>query len=176
MKFHLRRIDREIKDQKALKRILLHSKHFILSLTDGGEPYAVPMGYVYDEKENAIYFHCAKEGKKMEFIKRNPRAWGVVVVDQGFMEGACVNMYASAMFSGKIEFVEESAEKTKAMNLFAERLSSDVESVKARVQKLFGGDVSALSGVVFAKIRLEELTGKRSTEMTVEKLLKITGE
>ena len=176
MKFHLRRVDREISDSKALKRILLHSKHFILSLADGGEPYAVPMGYVYDEKESAVYFHCSKEGKKMEFIKRNPRAWGVIVVDQGIMEGACVNMYASAMFSGKVEFVEDSAEKAKAMNLFAERLSSDVEGVKARVQKLFGGDESALSGVVFAKIRLEELTGKRSTEMTLEKLLRITGD
>ena len=176
MKFHLRRVDREINDPKALKRILLHSKHFILSLADGGEPYAVPMGYVYDEKENVVYFHCAKEGKKMEFIKRSPRTWGVVVVDQGIMEGACVNMYASVMFSGRIEFVEDSAEKAKVMNHFAEKLSSNVEGVKARVQNLFGGDGSALNGVIFAKIRLEELTGKRSTEMTVEKLLKIIGD
>ena len=176
MKFHLRRVDREISDSKVLKKILLHSKHFILSLADGGEPYAVPMGYVYDEKESAVYFHCAREGKKMEFIKRNPRAWGVVVVDQGIIEGACVNMYVSAMFSGRVEFVEDSVGKAKAMNLFAERLSSDVEGVKARIQKLFGGDGNALSDAVFAKIRLEELTGKRSTEMTLEMLLKITGD
>jgi nitroimidazol reductase NimA-like FMN-containing flavoprotein (pyridoxamine 5'-phosphate oxidase superfamily) len=176
MKFHLRRVDREIEDTKALKQILHYSKHFILSLADGGEPYAVPLGYVYDEKENAAYFHCAKDGKKIEFIKRNPRAWGLVVVDKGIIEGACVNMYASAMFSGRVEFVENTSEKIKIMNLFAERLSSDVEGIKSRVQKLFGGDGSALGNVIFGKIKLEELTGKRSTEMSIEKLLKITGE
>ena len=174
MKFHLRRVDREVKEAKALKQILRYSKYFVLSLADEGEPYAVPMGYVYDEKENVVYFHCAKEGKKIEFINRNPRAWGVIVVDQGIMEGACVNMYASAMFSGRVEFFEDASEKAKVMNLFAERLSSDTEGVKIRVQKLFGGDGNTLSSVVFGKIRLEELTGKRSTEMTVEKILKFT--
>ena len=176
MKFHLRRVDREINDPKALKRILRYSKHFVLGLADGGEPYVVPLGYVYDEEEDSIYFHCSNEGKKIEIIKRNPRAWGIVVVDKGIVEGACVNMYASAMFSGRVEFVGETSEKLKVMNLFAERLSSDVEGVKAKVQKLFGGAGNALVNVVFGKIRLEELTGKRSTEMTVEKLLKITGE
>ena len=101
---------------------------------------------------------------------------GVVVVDQGIMLGACVNMYASAMFSGSVEFVESTSDQAKVMSLFAEKLSSNVEGVKVRVGKLFGEGGDALSSVVFAKIRLEELTGKRSTEMTVEKLLKITGE
>jgi nitroimidazol reductase NimA-like FMN-containing flavoprotein (pyridoxamine 5'-phosphate oxidase superfamily) len=176
MKFHLRRVDREIEDPKALKRILRYSKHFVLSLADGGEPYAVPLGFVYDEGEDSIYFHCSKKGKKIEIIKRNPRAWGLVVVDKGIMKGACVNMYASAMFSGRVDFVDETSEKLKVMNLFAEGLSSDVEGVKARVQKLFGREENALVNVVFGKIKLEELTGKRSTEMTMEKLRKITGE
>ncbi len=171
----MRRVDREINDPKALKHLLSHSKHFVLSLADGGEPYAVPLGYVYDEGENAVYFHCAKEGKKIEFIRRNPRAWGLVVIDKGIIEGTCVNMYASAMFSGRVEFVEDIPEKAKVMNLFAERLSSDVEGVKARVQKLSEGEGNALGNVVFGKIKLEELTGKRSTEMTIKMLLKITG-
>jgi nitroimidazol reductase NimA-like FMN-containing flavoprotein (pyridoxamine 5'-phosphate oxidase superfamily) len=77
MKFHLRRVDREINDPKALGRILCYSKHFVLNLADGEEPNALPMGYVYDEKNNAVYFYCGKDGKKNEFIKRNPSAWGV---------------------------------------------------------------------------------------------------
>ena len=107
MKFHLRRLDREIKDQKALKRLLSHQQYFVMGMADAGEPYAVPMGYVYDEEENTVYFHCAKEGKKIEFLKKNPRVWGVVVLDEGVQEGACVNLYASAMFSGKVEWIND---------------------------------------------------------------------
>ena len=173
MKFHLRRVDREINDLKALKQILNYSKHFVLSLADGEEPYAVPMGYVYDEDENAVYFHCSKEGKKIEIIKKNPRTWGVVVFDRGILKGACVNMYASVMFSGSVEFIEDKAEMAKVMNIFAERLSSDIDGVKNRVKTLFGGEGNALGNVVFGKIRLEELTGKRSTEMTIEKLFEL---
>lgn len=175
MKFHMRRVDREIKDQKALKRLLSHSNYFILSLADGPEPYAVPLGYVYDESANSVYFHCAKEGRKIEIIKRNPRAWGLVVLDEGIIAGACVNMYASAMFSGRVEFVQDDAEKRRAMTLIAEKLSRDVEGVKQRLEKIFGGEGTARPNVVFAKIRLEELTGKRSTEMTEEKLIELTG-
>jgi nitroimidazol reductase NimA-like FMN-containing flavoprotein (pyridoxamine 5'-phosphate oxidase superfamily) len=175
MTFHMRRLDREIKDKKALKRLLSYSKYFVLSMSDGDEPYAIPLGYVYDEKGNVIYFHCAREGKKMDFIKKNPKAWGLVVLDQGIIEGACVNLYASAMFSGRVEFVQDTSEKTMVMNLFAEKLSRDVSGVKQRLQKIFGGERAALDSVVFGKIVIDELTGKRSTQMTVEKLLAIIG-
>jgi nitroimidazol reductase NimA-like FMN-containing flavoprotein (pyridoxamine 5'-phosphate oxidase superfamily) len=144
-------------------------------MSDGDEPYAIPLGYVYDETENTVYFHCAKDGKKIEFLKKNPKVWGLVVLDQGIMEGACVNHYASAMFSGKVEFVPDTSEKMRVMNLFAEKLSRDAEGVKQRLQKIFGGGEEALDRVVFAKIVVEELTGKRSTEMTIEKLLELTG-
>jgi nitroimidazol reductase NimA-like FMN-containing flavoprotein (pyridoxamine 5'-phosphate oxidase superfamily) len=172
MKFHMRRHDREIKDKKALKGLLSYSKYFVLSMSVDDEPYAVPLGYVYDERGNVIYFHCAREGKKMEFLKKNPKAWGLLVLDRGIMVGACVNLYASAMFSGRVEFVQDSSEKTMVMNLFAEKLSKDINRVKQRLQKIFGGEGSALDSVIFGKIVIDELTGKRSTEMTAEKLLR----
>jgi nitroimidazol reductase NimA-like FMN-containing flavoprotein (pyridoxamine 5'-phosphate oxidase superfamily) len=174
MKFHLRRLDREINDQKALKRLLGHQQYFVMSMADGGEPYAVPLGYVYDEEENALYFHSAKEGKKIEFLKKNPRVWGFVVIDEGVQSGGCVNLYASSMFLGKVEWVSDAAEKARAMNLFAERLSIDVEGTKQRLEKMFEAGRALPAGVVIAKIRIEELTGKHSTEMTVEKLLELT--
>jgi nitroimidazol reductase NimA-like FMN-containing flavoprotein (pyridoxamine 5'-phosphate oxidase superfamily) len=175
MKFHLRRVDRKIEDEKALRRLLAHQQYMTLSMADGGEPYAVPLGYVYDEAVDIIYFHCAKEGKKMQFLKKNPRVWCVVTLDEGVQEGACVNLYASAMFSGRVEWVTDAEEKRRVMNLFAEKLSRDSESVKQRLKGLFAGGEAALSGVVFAKVKVEELSGKRSTEMTVEKLLELTG-
>jgi nitroimidazol reductase NimA-like FMN-containing flavoprotein (pyridoxamine 5'-phosphate oxidase superfamily) len=174
MKFHLRRVDRKIEDERTLKRLLAHQQYLTLSMADGSEPYAVPLGYVYDEAVDTVYFHCAKEGKKVEFLRKNPRVWCVVTLDEGVQEGACVNLYASAMFSGRVEWVTDAEEKKRVMNLFAEKLSRDSEGVKQRLKALFGGSEAALTGVVFAKIKVEELSGKRSTEMTVEKLLGLT--
>jgi hypothetical protein len=38
MKFHMRRNDREINDQKALKRLLIYSKYYVLGTSAGNEP------------------------------------------------------------------------------------------------------------------------------------------
>jgi nitroimidazol reductase NimA-like FMN-containing flavoprotein (pyridoxamine 5'-phosphate oxidase superfamily) len=130
------------------------------------------MGYVYDDSENSIYFHCAKEGRKIDTLSVNPKVWGVVVLDEGIQSGACVNLYASATFSGKVEWVKDPTEKKKVMMLFAEKLSSDTESVKARLEKLFTDDAPA-PGAIFGKIKIEELSGKRSTEMTEKRLLEL---
>jgi uncharacterized protein len=174
MKFHPRRLDRVINEKKALNRLLNHSRYIVLSMALGDEPYAVPLGYVYDESQNAVYFHCANEGKKIEFLKKNPNVWGLVVLDEGILDGACVNLYASAMFHGKVEWVKEASEKNRVMNLFALKLSRDVEGVKQRLKQIFGGGEAALTSVSFGMIKIEDLTGKRSTEMTVEKLLELT--
>jgi len=138
--------------------LLSYSKYFILSA-----------------RANAVYFHCTREGKKMDFLKKNPKAWGLVILDQGIIEGAFVNLYASAMFSGRVEFVQDDSEKSMVMNLFAEKLSRDTGGVKQRLQKIFEGERPSLDRVLIGKTVIDELTGKRSTEMTAEKLLEITG-
>ena len=43
-------------------------------MTDGGVPYIVPLnyGYEYADGELTFYFHSAKEGRKLEILKKNP--------------------------------------------------------------------------------------------------------
>ena len=36
-----------------------------------GQPYAVPLSYVYHEGK--IYFHCAKAGHKLDLLDQNPK-------------------------------------------------------------------------------------------------------
>ena len=36
---------------------------------DGGYPYAIPMNFLYDEKNNSIYMHSAKIGHKVDSLK-----------------------------------------------------------------------------------------------------------
>jgi len=39
-----------------------------LAMADGNVPYVVPLSFGYDGCN--IYFHCAKEGLKLDFIRR----------------------------------------------------------------------------------------------------------
>lgn len=44
-----------------------------LAMTDGLNPYIIPLnyGYTYEDGKLVIYFHCAKEGRKLDILKKN---------------------------------------------------------------------------------------------------------
>lgn len=75
----MRRKDREIKDQDRIGSILDRAQVCHLALFDGEWPYVLPITFGYEPGH--MYFHSAKEGKKIDIIKKNPRASFCVEVD-----------------------------------------------------------------------------------------------
>jgi hypothetical protein len=65
----LRRADREITDRTHLEAILNRAAVGRLGLATDNIPYVVPLNYVYHN--NALYFHCADEGRKIEMLRAN---------------------------------------------------------------------------------------------------------
>lgn len=72
----MRRIDREIKDPAVIAEILEECDSCSVALHDEPAPYIVPLsfGYTYAGGVMALYFHCAREGKKLDLLRRNPNA------------------------------------------------------------------------------------------------------
>ena len=71
----MRRSDREIADKSEIIRIIEKCDVCRLALSQNNAPYIVPMsfGYEYADNKLTIYFHCAKEGRKLDIIRENPR-------------------------------------------------------------------------------------------------------
>jgi len=81
----MRRFKQQINDSEC-KEILKNEKRGVLSLLgDDGYPYGLPMSLLYSEEDNKIYFHCAKEGHKIDAIKNYDKA-SFCVYDSGFRE------------------------------------------------------------------------------------------
>src|SRR3989304_8686973 len=104
--YHVRRKDKEITDAQTMKDLLKSAKHVTLALCKDNEPYLVTLSHGYDESRNCIYFHCAKEGKKIDYIKANNKVWGEVFIDHGYLEGKCNPLYTSVHFSGRVTLIE----------------------------------------------------------------------
>lgn len=70
----MRRKDREITDIHTILELVSECKVCRLAMTDGGVPYIVPLNYGYEYADGALtfYFHSAKEGRKLEILKKNP--------------------------------------------------------------------------------------------------------
>ena len=63
--------DREVTDRSQIDQIIRGSQVCHLGFAVQGEPYVLPMSFGYDGE--ALYFHTAREGTKIDLISANPR-------------------------------------------------------------------------------------------------------
>lgn len=72
----MRRKDKEITDPAQLEDILRSCEVCYLALQDGDAPYVIPLnfGHTCADSQITLYFHCAREGHKLDLLQRNPNA------------------------------------------------------------------------------------------------------
>ncbi|MCJ7526119.1 MAG: pyridoxamine 5'-phosphate oxidase family protein, partial [Candidatus Aminicenantes bacterium] len=157
-KYHgLRRQEQEIRDSAELKAILAKTQYVTVAMCKDNEPYLVTLSHGYDEKQNAIYFHCAFAGKKIDFLKANNRVWGQALVDRGYVQGSCDHLFSSVQFSGRVSFVADEAEKGRALAVMIRQLEQEPEKVMAAKVT-----AAAVAKTCIGRIDIEFLSGKRS--------------
>ena len=87
-------------------------------------PYGLPLSLVRSD-EKTFYFHCADEGEKIECIRHNPivslSAVSKCTPKYEEEKNNFTEYFHSAIALGKVEFVEERAEKIRALRLLCER-------------------------------------------------------
>ena len=81
-----------------------------------------------------MYFHCAKEGQKIDFIKANPHICGTVIEDNGYEDG-CGQAFRSIVFRGKMVIVEAFDEKKKGLDILINHLEKDPNPIKNKFLK-----------------------------------------
>lgn len=120
----MKRDERKITDIVKINEILDNSSYMSLALSNGEEPYIVNMNFAYEEKNGKyiFYFHGAKEGKKIDFIKKNNNAFLSFVSKNELKKSelACAwsTYYRSVTASGKVFELTNLAEVNRALTLF----------------------------------------------------------
>lgn len=68
----MRRKDREVTDNCEINKIINSCQIIRLAFADGVAPYIVPLNFGFEEKDGkrTFYFHGAKEGRKLDLIKK----------------------------------------------------------------------------------------------------------
>lgn len=151
----MRRIEKEIKDKEELVELLKGGKYAVISMSKENEPYIISLSYGYDEAKNALYFHCAKEGQKIDFIKANPYVCGTVIEDNGY-EDACGQTFRSVVFRGKMEIVEDLEQKKYGFEILLNQLEEDPNIIKKKY--LEKDETYENSGML--RLDVTDITGK----------------
>ena len=152
----MRRKDREITNSNEMIEIIKKCDSCVLALNDEGFPYLVPMNFGMDIEDGQLYlyFHCAKEGRKLELIQKDNRASfemdceHKLVLQEEEME--CSMGYASVIGQGTIELVAEDDKFDALKILMGQYRSRD-----------FKFDTRMLGVTTVLKMKVLNMTGKR---------------
>ena len=68
MRGKMRRTDKEIKDRQQIDAIIKKANCCRIGLVDGIYPYIIPVNFAVNN--NHLYFHSAKEGKKIDILRK----------------------------------------------------------------------------------------------------------
>ena len=120
----MRRADRAVTDYQQIYSIIEQAKVVHIGMIDNDRPYVVPMqyGFVFADGQLTLYVHCAKEGRKLDIIKRNPRVFIELETEAAIISGGDIpckygSEYASVMGDGTAVVVENVAEKIFGLQL-----------------------------------------------------------
>jgi uncharacterized protein len=157
LNYHMNKKEREITDQNALRKILKQGKYVTVSMCRDSEPYIVTLSYGYDQVKNALYFHCALKGLKLDFIKTNPNVCATIIEDRGYKMGNCSQAYRSVVFWGKMYLIKNLKEKEYGMDVLLNHLEDNPKKLKRRNFE----SEEAYSKVGVLRLDIEEMKGKQ---------------
>lgn len=150
----MRRSAQELTREEC-EEILRRCPMGVLAVTgDEGYPYAVPVNPVYEN--GTIYFHCAREGHKLDAIRRDSRVSFCVVDQDTVIPEERTTAYVSVIAFGRARLLEDEAEMRHVCDLIGRKFCPDhLEACRAETEETLA---ARRLGVV--AVTVEHLTGK----------------
>ena len=151
---NMRRSGQMLSDAES-RKILTEATHGVLGLCgDDGYPYTVPVSHVYCGGK--IYFHCAKEGHKIDAIRNKEKVSFCVVAQDEVMAKERTTAYISVIAFGKARIVEDEPGLRRIAAMVGEKFSGDYpEECQQEID-----EVIAANRMSCVEITVEHLTGK----------------
>lgn len=157
----MRRRDREIKDNEEIIKILNKQNICHLAMCADDQPYVIPMIFAYEA--NALYFHCAEVGMKLDILRRNNKVCFEVqhsntekVIENTHKPCDWGISYESIVGFGMAEILNDRVEKIKAYNLLVDKLKPTGYEHR---DDLYTD--KKINGTFIIKVNIDSMTGKR---------------
>jgi len=150
----MRKKDKEIVDVAAVEDVLRRAAVCRLGLCRDDMPYVVPVCFGFED--GALYFHCAKEGKKLDILRKNSNVCFEVDIDCEIVEvgQACGwgMKYKSVVGFGKAVILEDAELKRKGLDVIMRHYSNGD----------FGYSEETVEKTAVIKIEIQSMTGKQA--------------
>ena len=153
----MRRFKQQITNEECIEILKEEPRGVLSVLGDDGYPYGVPMDHWYSEKEGKLYFHCAKEGHKLDAIAKCDKV-GYCVMDEGYRkEGEWALNIRSVIVFGRICVVTDEEKKKEICTNLCRKFTEDEAYLEREMKNSF-------PRVCCLELSIEHMTGKLVNE------------
>lgn len=151
----MRRFKQEISEQECIDTLKEQPRGVLAVHGEDGYPYAFPMDYIYMNEK--LYFHCAKEGHKLDAIAADNRV-SFCVMDEGFRKDGdwALNIRSIVIF-GRVKRIDDADETLKVVRQLGLKYYPTAESVEEEIRK-------AIARVQILELSIDHMTGKLVNE------------
>lgn len=155
----MRRSDRAQSREFSLA-LIDRCTHGVMALSTGeAVPYCLPLSFV--RVGDDLYFHCARQGRKVDLMRRFPQVCVTFVGDDrpAFLAPAEYTTYfQSAIVTGTASEVNDPVEKTEALRALCQKVTPEyMGSFEAAIEK-------SLAVTAVWKVHMEGISGKAKLE------------
>lgn len=171
----MRRIKQKLSPQEC-RDVLARGTSGVLALKGGTEdfPYAVPLSYVYlsggdtcalagsaagVSPEGSIFFHCAREGMKLDLLAKDVRASFCVIDQDQVVPERFTTYFRSVIAFGEVHAVEDRSRARAALQALGRKYSPGREDA---LEKEIDG---AIQRTTVVELVIDGLTGKQAREL-----------
>ena len=149
----MRRKEKEIKSKEEIESVIKKALVCRLGMADENRPYIVPLSFGY--RDGSLFFHSAKEGKKLDIIRKNNKVCFEIDTDHEIAESekACKwgMKYKSVIGFGNAFIIEDTESKKTALNVIMGHYSG----------RSFEFEEKEMNRFVIIKVEIESMTGKK---------------
>lgn len=155
----MRRNDRA-RDREFSLALIDRCTHGVMALSTGEDtPYCLPLSFV--RVGDSLYFHCARQGRKIDLLRRFPRVCVTFVGEDRpafVLPAEYTTYFQSAIVTGTAGEVTDPAEQTEALRALCQKVTPEhMDGFDAAVEK-------SLAVTAVWKVRMEEVSGKAKLE------------
>lgn len=153
----MRRYKQELTPEECIAVLKEEPRGVLSVIGEDGYPYGIPMNHWYNEKDGKLYFHGAREGHKLDAIRRCAKV-SFCVYDKGYRkDGEWALNIRSVVVFGEMRLVEEPEKKVEICTSLCRKFTDDAAYIENELAR-------SGAAVLCLELTPEHITGKLVNE------------
>ena len=153
----MRRFRQQISDAECLRILREETRGVLSMLGENGYPYGIPLNHWYNPEDGKLYFHGAKEGHKLDALRKDNRV-SYCVWDAGYRrEGEWALNVNSVVVFGRITPVTDEEKAREIGRNLCLKFTDDEAYIEHELR-------NSLPRVLCLELTIEHMTGKLVNE------------